>query len=65
MSGGTAVQTERHGSGAGAGEAEPRFRGFRPEVTTQGLVLTGDGAAKPPNEEEVSAVHGWQEMRKG
>lgn len=51
MSGGTAVQTESHGSGAGAAEGEPRpwlSHGSASEV----LGLDGGRACKAPNEKK-------------
>ena len=48
MSGGTAVQTERHGRGAGAGEAEPRAMVFA-RSQSEGLGLDGGRACKAPN----------------
>ena len=51
MSGGTAVQTERHGKGAGAGAAEPRAMAFA-RSTSEGLGLDGGRGRRPSKRKE-------------
>jgi len=64
MSGGTAVQTERHGKGAGAGAAEPRAMAFA-RSQSEGLGLDGGRGRRPSKQKEEVSPSGLSDDAQG